>query len=55
MLGFTFQLDMSDRMTIFHHGHAIKLTRRLRDEPEDEQQRLMAAATSNYGRGNEKR
>lgn len=63
MPSFTFQLDKSDRMTIFHHGQAIKvlkakdaikLEERLLDEPEDEQQRLMAAATGNYKRGNEK-
>ena len=63
MPGFTFQLDKSDRMTIFHHGQAIKvlkamdaikLQQRLEHETEDEQQRMMAAATGNYKRGNEK-
>tara|TARA_R110002111_G_scaffold109558_1_gene168453 strand:+ start:491 stop:685 length:195 start_codon:yes stop_codon:yes gene_type:complete len=63
MPGFTFQLDKSDRMTIFHHGRAIKvlkprealkLEERMHHAPEDERQRMMAAATGNYKRGNEK-
>jgi hypothetical protein len=63
MPGFTFQLDKADRMTIFHHGRAIKflkpmaalkLIEKLQNVSEVEQQRLMAAATGNYKRGNEK-
>jgi len=63
MPGFTYQIDKSDRMTIYHHGRAIKLLKakdalklhdRLITVPEDEQQRMMAAATGNYKRGNEK-
>ncbi|MFT7090764.1 MAG: hypothetical protein ACJAXW_001513 [Candidatus Azotimanducaceae bacterium] len=50
-------------MTLFHHGRTIKLLKskdalklheKLIMAPEDEQQRMMASATSNYKRGNEK-
>lgn len=63
MPGFTYQIDKADKMTIYHHGKAIKtikstqalkLEDKLSRADEDEQQRLMAAATGNYKRGNEK-
>ena len=63
MPGFTYTIDKSDRMTIFHHGRAVttlksnaavKLEQKLSRADEDEQQRLMAAATGNYKRGNER-
>lgn len=63
MLGFTYQLDKADKMTIFHHGRAIKILKskaalqfqeKLDKANPEEQQRLMAAVTGNYKRGNEK-
>lgn len=63
MPGFTFTTDQSGRMTIFHHhrpvktlkGHsALKLLSKLDQVDQAEQQRLMAVATGNYKRGNEK-
>ena len=63
MPGFTFKIDKTDRMTIYHHGKpikvlkphaAIKLEQQLQSTDNDEQQRLMAAATGNYKRGNER-
>lgn len=63
MPGFTYTIDKTDRMTIFHHGRAIKtlkanaaikLENQLLSVDDDEQQRLMAAATGNYKRGNER-
>ncbi len=63
MPGFTYQLDKVDKMTIFHHGKAIKslkpiealkLDAKLSRADDQEQQRLLAAATGNYKRGNEK-
>lgn len=50
-------------MTIWHHGRAVtvikqrdalKLSEKLNRADEIEQQRLLAAATGNYKRGNEK-
>jgi recombinational DNA repair protein RecR len=63
MPGFSYKLDKSDRMTIFHHKRAvttlgpkaaIRLENQLLKADEAEQQRLMAAATGNYKRGNER-
>ena len=63
MATFTDQLDKADRMTIWHHGRAVtvikqrdalKLSEKLNRADEIEQQRLLAAATGNYKRGNEK-
>jgi hypothetical protein len=60
---FNYQIDKVDKMTLFHHGRTIKLLKskdalklheKLIMAPEDEQQRMMASATSNYKRGNEK-
>ena len=63
MTTFTFQLDKSDKMTIWHKGRAVtvlkqrdslRLSEKLNRADEIEQQRLLAAATGNYKRGNEK-
>lgn len=60
---FQYKMDSSDRMTIFHHhapiktlkgNAALKLQDKLERADEAEQQRLMAAATGNYKRGNER-
>ncbi len=63
MSAFNYTTDSSGRVTIYHHHRAIKtikgnpalkLTDKLMHADEKEQQRLMAAATGNYKRGNEK-
>lgn len=63
MLGFTYQLDKTNKMTISHHGRAIKILKsatalglqvKLEKADHQEQQRLMASATGKYKRGNEK-
>ena len=60
---FHYTTDGSGRMTIYHHHRAVKtikgklahkLSEKLLRADEKEQQRLMAAATGNYKRGNEK-
>lgn len=63
MSDFTYTTDKTERMTIFHYGKpikvvkgkaALKLQDRLDLANDEEQQRLMAAATGNYKRGNER-
>jgi hypothetical protein len=63
MSNFTYTTDKTGRMTIFHYGKpikilkgttALKLEDRLHLANTEEQQRLMAAATGNYKRGNER-
>lgn len=63
MSAFNYTTDRSGRMTIYHHHRAVKtikgrlalkLKGKLLRADDHEQQRLMAAATGNYKRGNEK-
>ncbi len=64
MPAFFYTQQKDDRMSIYHHDklvfrlkgpEAIKLIARLESADEAEAQRLMARATGNYKRGNEKR
>ena len=62
-LGFTYRVQKSGEVKIFHHGRlastlrgreALDFKQEAGDEASDEAQQLMARITGNYKRGNER-